>query len=187
MYSSANTPSSVFRYVDWVTITIYAILVVAGAVSIYAASYDFDHASIFSFDEFSGKQLRWIGLSLILGFVILLTDYRMFETYAYPIYVLMIIDAGRDDSHSARHQRLTVMVGVRPGEHAAGRIRQIRHIAGAGQAVQRLQFHTERAPVELRQGTADHIPAYHSHIPAEGNRLGTGLSGIVFRALPAKA
>ncbi|MDE6491360.1 MAG: rod shape-determining protein RodA [Muribaculaceae bacterium] len=90
MYSNANTPSSVFRYVDWITITIYAILVVAGAVSIYAASYDFDHASIFSFDEFSGKQLRWIGLSLILGFVILLTDYRLFETYAYPIYILMI-------------------------------------------------------------------------------------------------
>lgn len=62
----------------------------AGAVSIYAASYDFDHASIFAFTEFSGKQIRWIGLSLVIALVILLTDYRFFETYAYPIYVVMM-------------------------------------------------------------------------------------------------
>jgi len=62
-------------------------LVIAGAVSIYAASYDFDNASIFDFNEFSGKQLRWIGLSFILGLVLLLVDARMYETYAYPIYL----------------------------------------------------------------------------------------------------
>ena len=63
----------------------------AGAVSIYAASYDFDNASIFDFSEFSGKQLRWIGLSLIIGFVILLLDYRIYEAYAYPIYGIVIL------------------------------------------------------------------------------------------------
>lgn len=73
------------------TVIIYAILVVMGAVSIYAASYDFDHASIFSFDEFSGKQIRWIGLSLILGLVLLLIDARMYETYAYPIYTGLLV------------------------------------------------------------------------------------------------
>lgn len=53
---------SVFRNLDWVTVVLYLLMVFAGVVSIYAASYDFDHASLFSFDEFSGKQLRWIGL-----------------------------------------------------------------------------------------------------------------------------
>lgn len=91
MLNDRTSNQSVFRYVDWVTITIYALLVVAGAISIYAASYDYDNASIFSFDEFSGKQLRWIGLSLVIGFIILMTDYRLFETYAYPIYFLMLI------------------------------------------------------------------------------------------------
>lgn len=74
-----KTPS-VFRYVDWVTVVIYLLMVIAGAVSIYAASYDFDEASIFSFTEFSGKQIRWIGLGLLLGFFILLVDARIFET-----------------------------------------------------------------------------------------------------------
>lgn len=84
-----NTDSSLggFRSVDWVTVVIYLVLVLAGAVSIYAASYDFDNASLFDLGEFSGKQLLWIGLSVILGSVILIMDYRIFKTYAYPIYI----------------------------------------------------------------------------------------------------
>lgn len=66
-------------------------MVIVGVVSIYAASYDFDNASIFDFSEFSGKQIRWIGLSFILGLVILLIDSRLYETYAYPIYLCLII------------------------------------------------------------------------------------------------
>lgn len=69
------------------TVIIYLLLVVAGAISIYAASYDFDNASLFDFNEFSGKQILWIGLSIALGCVILLMDYRIFKTYAYPIYI----------------------------------------------------------------------------------------------------
>ena len=79
------------RYVDWWTVVIYVAMIVAGAFSIYAASYDFDHASIFSFQEFSGKQMLWAGLSLVLGLAILLIDYRLFETYAFPIYVAMLL------------------------------------------------------------------------------------------------
>lgn len=82
---------TVFRSLDWVTIILYVILVSAGAISIYAASYDFDNASMFDFAEFSGKQFLWIGLSLILGCIILLLDYRIYETYAYPIYGIVII------------------------------------------------------------------------------------------------
>ena len=59
---------------------------VCGAVSIYAASYDYDHASMFSLSEFSGRQFLWIGISLVVGFCILIIDRRFFEAYAYPIY-----------------------------------------------------------------------------------------------------
>ena len=82
---------TVFRRLDWPTVLIYLIMVFAGMVSIYAASYDFDNASMFSASEFSGKQLRWIGLSMGLALVILLIDSRMYETYAYPIYVVVAI------------------------------------------------------------------------------------------------
>lgn len=88
---SRNTNPSVFRNLDWITVAIYIILVTAGIFSIYAASYDFDNASILDFNEFSGKQIRWIGLALVLGLVLLLFDARLYETYAYPIYAVVAL------------------------------------------------------------------------------------------------
>lgn len=86
-----ETTVSVFKYVDWFTVILYLILVTLGMVSIYAASYDFDHANMLSFAEFSGKQFRWIGLSLVLGLVILLIDVRVYENYAYVIYAGLLV------------------------------------------------------------------------------------------------
>lgn len=83
--------TSVFRSLDWITIVLYLLLVTMGAVSIYAASYDFDNASLFDLKEFSGKQIMWIGLSTIVGVAILLLDYRIYKTYAYPIYGIVVL------------------------------------------------------------------------------------------------
>ena len=88
-YISSN--KSIFKQVDFTIIILYAILVIAGAISIYAASYDFDNASMLDFSEFSGKQFLWIGLSFILGTAILLVDDWFFETYAYLIYAILIV------------------------------------------------------------------------------------------------
>lgn len=88
---SRSTDQSVIRHIDWVTVVIYVLLIVAGVFSIYAASYDFDNASIFDFNEFSGKQIRWIGLALALAVVLLVFDSRVYETYAYPIYLVMLV------------------------------------------------------------------------------------------------
>mgnify|MGYP000367511685 FL=1 len=78
------------RYIDWFTVALVLVLVCTGAVCIYAASYDFDHANIFSFEEFSGKQFLWIGLASVLGLTLLLIDPRFYETYAFPIYIAML-------------------------------------------------------------------------------------------------
>lgn len=80
-----------FRSLDWITILLYLLLVGAGIVSIYAASYDFDNAAILDFSEFSGKQFMWAGLGLLLGCVVLLVDYRIYEAYAYPIYGFVVL------------------------------------------------------------------------------------------------
>lgn len=88
---SRSTNTSVFRSLDWITVFLYIILVVAGAISIYAATYDFDQASMFDFSEFSGKQFTWIGLSFILAFALLMIDSNVYETYAYLVYGLIIL------------------------------------------------------------------------------------------------
>lgn len=91
MESRNINTTSLLRGIDWPTVVLYTLLVLCGVISIYAASYDFDNASIFSFDEFSGKQLRWIGLAFVAGAMILLIDFRVYEAYAYPIYAIVIL------------------------------------------------------------------------------------------------
>lgn len=87
-----NENSSLLKSVDWFTIILYIIMVIAGAISIYAATYNFDKAgSMFDFAEFSGKQFVWASLSIFLGFMLLLIDRRMYEAYAYPAYAIMIL------------------------------------------------------------------------------------------------
>ena len=84
---------SYFRNIDWITILLYVIMVVSGAVSIFAASYDFEGGRMFDFNQFSGKQFVWIGLGLALGVVILLLDAKIYDIYAFPIYgsVLLLL------------------------------------------------------------------------------------------------
>ncbi len=83
--------NSVWQQLDWWTVLLYTILVLGGWLSIYGASYNFDNASIFSFSERSGKQLVWIGASFIIAFVLIMADDRIYETFAYPVYVIMIL------------------------------------------------------------------------------------------------
>lgn len=88
---SRNTNTSVFRAIDYTTLFIYLFFVVFGAISIYAASYDFDNASLFDFSEYSGKQFMWIGISLFAACCLLLIDMRAYEAYAYLIYGIIIL------------------------------------------------------------------------------------------------
>ena len=79
------------NHIDWFTVIIYMIMVVCGAISIYAASYDFEGGQMFDFNQFSGKQFVWIGLALVIGLVILLLDARIYDIYAFPIYGAVLL------------------------------------------------------------------------------------------------
>jgi rod shape determining protein RodA len=69
----------------------FLVLVLAGWISIYASTYDFDQASIFNYDERSGKQLLWIGLSIGIAFILLMLDSDIYERFAYPLYGIIIL------------------------------------------------------------------------------------------------
>lgn len=70
---------------------IYLLLLTAGWVSVVGASYSFDNPDILDFSLRSGKQLVWIGCSLLLALVILLTDDRLFDTFANVIYAAFML------------------------------------------------------------------------------------------------
>ncbi len=119
---NTETNTSVFRSLDWITVILYLFMVLGGVLTIYAASSDMDtSASIFDFSGFAGKQLMWVGLALVLGCVILLVDYRLYEVYSYPIYgvvillLLLTIFIARD-VHGSRSWIILGPVSIQPAE-----------------------------------------------------------------------
>ena len=70
----------------WWSILIYAALVLAGWLNIYAAVYDDRHASIFDLSQRYGMQLVWVGVSAFMAVSILLIDAKYYHILAYPLY-----------------------------------------------------------------------------------------------------
>jgi len=77
--------------VDWLTVSIYLGLVLTGWLMIYAVDYRPDVTKVFDLGSRHGNQMVWIGLSIVAAFIIMLVDGKMFETFAYPIYIIAIL------------------------------------------------------------------------------------------------
>lgn len=77
--------------IDWYTLIIYVALALTGWISIYAAVYDEQHQSIFDLSQRYGKQLLWIGMAFLIGFLVLLTDPKFFLVFSWPIYLITLL------------------------------------------------------------------------------------------------
>jgi rod shape determining protein RodA len=77
----------IFRHIDRPLVLLYLALVLMGWISIYAAVYNEEHGSIFDLSQSYGKQMLWIGTSLLIAFMVILTDAKFFNAFAYPIYI----------------------------------------------------------------------------------------------------
>lgn len=87
----APTNVNLWRSVDWLTISIYLILVILGWFSVCGASYNYGDFDFFSFDSRAGKQLVWIGCSLCLGFVLLMLEDKLYDMFSYILYIGMML------------------------------------------------------------------------------------------------
>ena len=87
----ASRSGNIWQHVDWVTIGIFIALAVFGWLNIYGASYTFDQTSIFDFSNRAGKQFTWMMGSLILGFVLLMIDYKTYDALTYIAYGAMLL------------------------------------------------------------------------------------------------
>jgi len=86
-----NSKPGIFQNIDWRLVLLYLILVFFGWLSIYSAVYDENHRSIFDMSQSYGKQMIWIVTSLVLALIIILTDFKFFSTFSFPIYFLMLL------------------------------------------------------------------------------------------------
>lgn len=82
---------SLWKTLDWVTIGIYLLLIIAGWISVCGASYDYGDRDFLDFSTRAGKQFMWIICSFGLGFVLLMLEDRMYDMFSYIIYISLIL------------------------------------------------------------------------------------------------
>jgi len=76
---------------DWMLVTLYFLLCIWGWISIYAAVYNEESASIFSLNEEYGKQGLFIIGGLLIIFFTMISNYRIWTNFAPLWYALSII------------------------------------------------------------------------------------------------
>src|SRR5690625_807021 len=76
---------------DFTLIFLYVLLIAAGWVNIYSASFDSEGTSIFDFQTIYGKQLVWILLSVPIIAFVLAIDSKFYERFAGVIYVVSML------------------------------------------------------------------------------------------------
>ena len=77
--------------IDWITILLYAILVIMGWMTIYSASLPIEETSLFDLSQIYGRQMLFIGLTIPIIFIILFTDAKLFERFSFVFYGIGII------------------------------------------------------------------------------------------------
>ncbi len=109
--------------IDWLTVVLYTILAIWGWFVIYSASAGGTEKSIFDSTIPSGKQFQWMIGSVVIAFVILLTDSRLFVTLSYPIFVVVmllvfLVMVAGESSHGQRNWLAIGSFRVQPSEFA---------------------------------------------------------------------
>lgn len=80
-----------FGNIDWLSISLFLILVAFGWVNIFSASFNDEATSILSLDEPYGKQALWIGLSFIMILLIFSTEHKFFERFSSIIFIVSLL------------------------------------------------------------------------------------------------
>ena len=80
-----------WKSVDWFTILLYILMIVAGWLSICGASYEFGSAELLGTTGRPATQLMWMGISLCVAFSILMIERDFFEVFAYLIYAGILL------------------------------------------------------------------------------------------------
>lgn len=82
---------SVLRRIDWLSVFIYLLLVAIGWLNIYSSTFTDAEPSIFNFSALHGKQLFFIGTSLVGILIILAMEASFFERFSSLLYIISMV------------------------------------------------------------------------------------------------
>ena len=114
---------SIFENIDWTTVLLYFVMVIAGWLNIYAAVYNENHPSVFDLSQNYGKQMLWIVTALLIIVFVLVIDGKFYDAFAYVIFgvsmvsLVAVLFFGREIAGSKSWFRFGD-VGIQPAEFA---------------------------------------------------------------------
>ncbi|WP_188370597.1 rod shape-determining protein RodA [Muriicola marianensis] len=82
---------SVFKRVDWLTIFLYLMLVGIGWVNIYSTTLTDEGNALLDFSQLYGKQLFFIGASLIAALIFLNLEAHFYERFSSLLYIITMV------------------------------------------------------------------------------------------------
>ena len=82
---------NIWTSMDWLTVLLYLVMLLAGWISIYSAVYDEAHQSIFDTSQRYGKQLIWIIAAIFIAAAVMMTDSKIFFFFSYFFYAFTIL------------------------------------------------------------------------------------------------
>ena len=82
---------SVLKRIDWLTVLFYLLLVAIGWVNIYSSTFSEESPSIFSYSQLYGKQLVFMGISLVAVILVLALEASFYERFASLLYIISLL------------------------------------------------------------------------------------------------
>ncbi len=86
-----SSKPNILLELDWLLILLYLILVIAGWFSIYATTFSIEQTDIINLTTYYGKQLIWIGFSLLIIILILSIEASFYERFSSIFYIVSLV------------------------------------------------------------------------------------------------
>ncbi len=111
------------KHIDWVVVSLYALLVLLGWINIYAANFQLDHPNIFDNSMEYGKQFIWIVGAIVLIIAIVLLDSGFIINSSIAVYIgivvlLILVLLFGKEVNGAKSWFGIGSVGIQPSEFA---------------------------------------------------------------------
>lgn len=83
--------SNILRRIDWLSVLIFVLLVGIGWVNIYSSTFSQDQGSVFDLSQLYGKQLVFIGFSLLVIVLVMGLEASFFERFSSLFYLITLV------------------------------------------------------------------------------------------------
>ena len=83
--------NNIFANLDWISILIWIVMMAYGWMNIYSANIMEAETGVFDFSQRFGKQLIWIGASVVIAILLLVLDAKFYIHFSYFLYAFLIL------------------------------------------------------------------------------------------------